>query len=344
MLKLSNPTRPTTLDELLESPLVTRLGALDITSRKILAGKLKGERRSKRRGESVEFADHRPYVVGDDLRHIDWNIFGRLDRLFLKLFLEEEDLSLHVVMDASGSHDAGAPSKFVLMQKLAVGLGYVGLANLHRVNAWMIGGEAVAATRGREGAGLEGAGEGESAGAVAAGGAATEQAKAPPRVLTALRDLRGKRRLNDLGRFVLQTAPGGAANFTEACKRIALSRRGKGVMVVLSDFFIKEGYEAGLRLLSGRGYDLFAVQVLAPQEIKPEIGGDLRLKDCEDGDVAEVTITAPLLKKYVETLEAYNNLLREFCARREIMHMTVSSDAAVDTLILDHLRRRGLVA
>src|SRR6187399_58242 len=97
---------------LLDPTFMARLDQLDIVSRKILAGKLKGERRSKRRGQSVEFADYRNYVIGDDLRFIDWNIYGRLDRLFLKLFLEEEDLSLHIVIDASGSGDAGTPSKF----------------------------------------------------------------------------------------------------------------------------------------------------------------------------------------------------------------------------------------
>ncbi|MEN1706241.1 MAG: DUF58 domain-containing protein, partial [Planctomycetota bacterium] len=101
MIRTPSPTRPSSLEDLLPADLIARLDRLDITSRKVLTGKLKGERRSKKRGESVEFADHRPYVVGDDLRHIDWNIFGRLDRLFLKLVLEEEDLSLHLVIDAS---------------------------------------------------------------------------------------------------------------------------------------------------------------------------------------------------------------------------------------------------
>src|SRR3982751_5764879 len=107
MLRTQSPTRPKSLEDLLDPPLIAKISRLDYTSKKIFAGKLKGERRSKRRGESVEFADHRPYVYGDDLRHIDWNIFGRLDKLFLKLFLEEEGLSLHIVIDCSASSDAG---------------------------------------------------------------------------------------------------------------------------------------------------------------------------------------------------------------------------------------------
>lgn len=310
MQKLESPTRPNKLEDLLDSRLVARLSQLDITSRKLLSGKLKGERRSKRRGQSVEFADHRPYVAGDDLRHIDWNIFGRLDRLFLKLFLEEEDLSMHIVIDCSASLDCGNPSKFLLMQKLACAMGYVSLANLHRLTVTAIGGV---------------------------------DASDQPQLLSAVRDLRGRRRLNDLARFITQLRPGGSAPFTDACKRIAITRRGKGVMLILSDFLIKEGYDGGLRLLLGGGYDVYAIQVLSPQEIEPDIGGDLRLKDAEDGDLAEVTITAPLLKKYKQTLAAYCARLKEFCAAREITLQTVPSSTPVDVLILDYLRRKGLL-
>jgi hypothetical protein len=118
-------------------------------------------------------------------------------------------------------------------------------------------------------------------------------------------------------------------------------------MLVLSDFFIKEGYEAGLRLLVGRGYDVMCMQVLSPQEVDPTgpegLAGDLRLKDVEDGDLAEVTISAPLLKRYKANLAAYCDQLRDFCARREMNLLTVRSDTPLDTLILDYLRKRGVV-
>lgn len=323
---------PEGIEDLLAPDLMVRLGQLDVSSRKIFSGKLKGERRSKKRGESVEFADHRPYVVGDDLRHIDWNLFGRLDRLFLKLFLEEEDLSLHLVVDASASTDTGEPGKFLFVQRLATALAYIGLVNLNRVQVTMIGGTSSP----REGAG-GGLGDGDGADSGSAGPAPS------PSVLSTIRDLRGRRRLQDVVRFVCSTEPAGSARFTEAAKRIALARRGKGVMVLLSDFFFKEGYESGLRMLVGHGYDLFVLQVLSPQEVEPAIGGDLRLKDIEDGDTAEVTISAPLLKRYKANLTAYVNRLHEFCAGRDIVHMMVTSDTPVDTLVLDYLRRRGLL-
>lgn len=318
MQRTANIKRPKALDELIEPSLMSRLSQLDISSRKIFSGKLKGERRSKKRGESVEFADHRSYVTGDDIRHIDWNLFARLDQLFLKLFLEEEDLSLHVVLDCSASHDCGEPNKFLFMQKLAMALSYIGLVNLNRVGLSAIGGLT---------------GDGKEATPAAAANAG----------LTTIRDLRGRRRVQDIAQFLCSLEPTGSVSFTEACKRIALTRRGKGVMIVLSDFFIKEGYETGLRLLVGHGYDLFAIQVLSPEEVEPKITGDLRLKDVEDAELAEVTISAPLLKRYKANLTAYCDQLHKFCARRDIVHMIVKSDTPVDTFVLDYLRKRGLL-
>jgi uncharacterized protein (DUF58 family) len=319
MLRTENPKRPASLDELLDSKLIARVSQLDITSKKIFAGKLKGERRSKKRGESVEFADHRPYVSGDDLRHIDWNIFGRLDRLFLKLFLEEEDLCLHVVIDCSASHDCGVPNKFLFMQQVAMSLGYIGLVNLNRVAMTAIGTPPPTMS-----------------------GSAVEDL-ASTGVLSAIRDLRGRRRTQEMASWLCSLRPDGGSSFTEACKRIALSRRGKGVMLVLSDFFVKEGYEDGLRLLTGRGYDVFCLQVLSPQEIEPDIAGDLRLRDVEDGDSAEVTISAGLLKRYKANLAAYCEQLRTFCGQRNMTLLTVRSDTPIDVLLLDYLRRRGVL-
>jgi len=316
MLKSDTPSRPRGLEDLLDPDLVSRLGQLDLASRRVFTGRLKGERRSKKRGESVEFADHRPYVVGDDLRFIDWNIYGRLDRLFLKLFLEEEDLSLHIVVDCSASMGCGEPEKFAYAQRLAAALAYIGMVNLNRVTLSAVG--APAPDPDEHGAGA-------------------------PALRSALRNLRGRGRAAEMGAWLCGLEPDGVSRFDEACRRIALSRQGKGVMVLLSDFFFKEGYEQGLRMLVGRGYDLFCVQTLAPQEVEPELGGDLRLKDIEDADIAEVTISAPLLKRYKENLAAYCEQWRRFCARRDILTLTIRTDTPVETVVLDYLRTRGLL-
>lgn len=299
--------RPTRVDELIDSSLMSRLDQLDIVSRKIFLGKLQGERRSRKRGTSVEFADYRSYVPGDDLRYIDWNVYGRLDVLFLKLFLEEEDLSLYLVIDTSKSMDYGQPDKLIFAQRLAVALGYIGLVNYNRVTLISFG-EGV---RGR------------------------------------LPNLRGRRRTQEMGQWVLDLRPEGTTDFEAAMKAIALSRQGRGVMVLLSDFLYKSGYEKGLNYLQGGGFDTFVLQVLSPQETDPggtgAITGDLKLRDMEDENVAEVTVSSALLKRYKENLTAYCNRLRDYCVRRSMIHMTLRSDMSMETLIMEYFRKRGLL-
>ena len=303
---VSTQPRPRRVDDLIDGQLMSRLDQLDVMSRKIFAGKLQGERRSKKRGVSVEFADYRHYTHGDDLRFVDWNIYARLDKLFLKMFLEEEDLSLILAIDSSASMDWGNPNKFLFSQRLAMALGYVGLVNHNRVTVCTF----------NEGG------------------------------VQRLGNLRGRRRTQEMGAWLLKQQPGGAGGFNDAMRTIALARQGKGVMVILSDFLYKEGYEKGLRYLSGGGYDTFCMQVLAPEEVDPGkhgLTGDLRLTDLEDEDVAEITVSGALLKRYKENLNAYCGRLREFCVRRGMMHVTIDSGIDMATLLMDYLRKRGLL-
>jgi len=298
--------RPTRIDELIDGTLMSKLDQVDVMSRKIFAGKLQGERRSKKRGISVEFADYRHYVHGDDLRFVDWNIYARLDKLFLKLFLEEEDLSLVLVLDASASMNWGNPGKFMFVQQLAMALGYIGLTNQNRVTLYAFNDEGV----------------------------------------SRLPSLRGRRRTREMGSWLLDLEPRGASDYPEAMRQIALGRQGKGVMVILSDFMFKEGYEKGLRYLAGGGYDTYCLQVLSPEEVDPArhgLAGDLKLTDIEDQDTAEVTISAALLKRYKENLNGYCGKLRDFCIRRGIMHVTLDTSLDLTTVLLDYLRKRGLL-
>ncbi len=303
---VTTESKPERVDQLLDSELMAKLDQVDIMSRKIFAGKLQGERRSKKRGISVEFADYRHYTHGDDLRFVDWNIYARLDKLFLKMFLEEEDLSLVIAVDTSASMDWGNPGKFVFCQRLAMALGYIGLVNHNRVSIFGFSGEGV----------------------------------------LPLPNLRGSRRTREMGKWLLDLEVGGPGGFDTAMRSIALGRQGKGVMVILSDFMFKEGYEKGLRYLAGGGYDTFCLQVLSPEEIDPSkhgLAGDLRMTDIEDEDVADVTVSAALLKRYKDNLNAYCGALREFCVRRGMMHMTIDTATDMSTLLMDYLRKRGLL-
>jgi uncharacterized protein (DUF58 family) len=298
---------PKKLDDLLDSRLMAKLDAIDVVSRKIFAGKLQGERRSKRRGQSIEFADFRPYVHGDDLRFVDWNIYGRLDKLFLKMFLEEEDLSLIIALDTSASMRVGNPDAFDYARRLAMALAYVGLVNQHRVSL-----------------------VGFSAGKM-------ERAS----------NLRGRRKAADVARWLLDREPEGTSGFEEAMRLVGTTRMGRGVMITLSDFLFPEGFEKGLAMVAGRGYDLYALQVLAPQVVDPTreggVNGDLLLVDSETGTEVEITVTPELLRIYRDRLDRLCGSLRNYCTRRDIIHMVVETSTPVDTLMLEFLRKRGLL-
>jgi uncharacterized protein (DUF58 family) len=293
----------TNATDLLPPELIARLDRLDVVSRKILSGKMRGERRSKRRGQSVEFADFRNYVPGDDLRFIDWNIYARLDKLFLKVFLEEEDLALYILIDTSRSSSFGNPQKLLFMKRVAATLGYIGLVNYNRVSVAAVNDQIVAET-----------------------GA-----------------MRGRRKVSDLIAFLEPLNAAGATDLGQAFKRFRLSAKGRGVCVVLSDFLDKRGIESSLRYLAGTRFDLVCMQVLAPQELKPFLQGDLRLEDVEDADYAEVSITQPLLSKYTRNLNAYCMYVNQYVSRRGGVYLLCGSDADIDSIVISYLRKRRLL-
>jgi len=288
---------------LLDPDFMHRLEQLEITSRKIFASRQKGDRRSKRKGESSEFADYRNYVSGDDLRHIDWNIYARLDRLFLKLFLEEEDLNVSILLDVSKSMAEGKPDKSLFAKRVAAAMSYIALCNHNRVNLYAYR-DAVA---------------GQLAG------------------------LRGRRTMSRVVQFLETATVEGGSRFTVAAKAFALRHTQKGIVLVLSDFLDKSGVQDGLRYLFGRSLDIYLIQVLSPQELNPDLAGDLRLVDCEDEETAEITVSKPLIDKYKANLEAHCQAIRDYCTQRGASYLRVSSDSAFETLVVTHLRQRGLL-
>ena len=294
--------RPVT-STLLSPELLARLEKMELVSRKIFRGRMKGERRSPRKGQSVEFADFRNYVPGDDLRFVDWNTYARLERLFLKMFLEEEDLHFYALIDASSSMDFGEPTKLKFAAQLAAALGFVGLVRGDRVKIETVG---------------------ESA---------RESAPA----------FRGRRSLWRMLDRLGQIQPGQTVSLAEGVKSFCLRNSGKGIVVLISDLMDKAGYEPALRYLVSREMDVYVVHVLSPEELDPDIQGDLRLVDCEDGDVAEITVTGPLMKRYQQTLAAFIESAREFCTRRGMTYLLARSEVPVEQLVTGYLATRGLV-
>ncbi len=288
---------------LLSPQLMSQLERLELVSRKIFRGRMKGERKSQRKGQSVEFSDFRNYVPGDDLRFIDWNLYARLDRLFLKLFLEEEDLHFFTLIDASASMDFGEPSKLAFAKQLAAALGFIGLCRADRVKIEALGGS-----------------------------------RARPAPV-----LRGRKSLWRMLEYLDGIRPELNVPLADGIRDFCLRNTGKGIVVLISDLMDKNGYEAALRWLIAQRIDVYVIHVLSPAELKPDLQGDLKLVDCEDRDVTELTISRPLLDRYEKTLAAFVNGAREFCARRGVSYVMASSQTPVEDLVATYLRKRGLV-
>ncbi|MEK6798550.1 MAG: DUF58 domain-containing protein [Planctomycetota bacterium] len=290
-------------DNLLDPEFMRKLDQLALTSRKIFAGKLRGERLTKRRGESVEFADYRNYVAGDDLRFLDWNIFARLERLFIKLFLQEEDLHVSILLDVSKSMNWGEPDKGLFARRVAAAIAYIALINFDRLSLYTY-----------------------------ADG-----------LVDQLCGVRGRRWMFKVMAFLQNLTYNGASNLSLAAKQFAIRHPQPGIVLVVGDFYEKAGYEPGLRYLLGRRYDVYVLQTLSPDELDPQLAGDLRLTDVEDADAAEVTVTRALLNRYRQTLRAYCEELKEYCSRRGVNYLFTTTEVPFDQIVLSYFRQRGLI-
>lgn len=295
---------PTVTDSKLLSPeLLAQLERLELVTRKVFRGRMKGERRSKRKGQSVEFADFRNYVAGDDLRQLDWNLYARLEKLIIKLFLEEEDLHFYALVDASMSMDFGEPTKLDYAKQLAAALGFIGLIRADRVRIETLG---------------QGPGE-----------------RGPV--------LRGRHSVWRMLQHVESFQPDETQTLAQGVKNFCLRNPGRGVVIFITDLMDKAGYETALRYFVSHQLDCYVIQVLSQEELRPDVTGDLKLVDCEDADEAEITVSAPLLSRYQQTLNSFVKGAQEFCSRRGIHYLLANNQMPVEELVAQQLRRRGLV-
>ncbi len=292
-----------TARQLFDEAFLRRLERLSIVSRRVTFGLGKGERRSPRKGSGVEFRDYRPYVTGDDLRYVDWNIYSRLDRLVLKLFVEEEDLCVHLLLDTSASMAFGRPPKLDYALKAAGALSYIGLANLERV--------AVA---------LFGSG-----------------------VATSLRPRRGRGQILPLLDFLAAVQPDGRTDLKASLEEYAIKASVPGVAVVISDLLDPDGYQAGLTALRRRRFEVFLLHLVAEEELHPDLFGDLRLLDAEGGPAREMTVDGPALAAYHDRLHGFFADVERFCLQQRIDYVRCSTAVPFDDLILRHLRHGGFV-
>ncbi len=283
----------------------------------------RGERRSRARGQSVEFADYRTYVPGDDFRYLDWNLYGRLDRLFLKLYEEERELPVRIFLDASESMAFGEPRKFDFARQIAAAVGYVALCGFDRISVLPFPDPPARAPLSAPMSPPETSSPSASQEAAARG---------------ALRLVRGKRAAMEFFRNLSALQAAGTASLNTALRRGALEARQPGAAIVLSDFLDPDGYETGLSTLVARGFQVSVVQILAPEEVAPTTYADLRLVDAETGSLQEVSFGRFRLKAYQQTVANFVQRLREYCTGRGINFFSVTSDANLSDLLLKQLR------
>ncbi len=306
---------------LLTPELLRRLEQFQLLAKRHAKSSIRGERRSKARGQSVEFADYRNYVVGDDLRYLDWNLYGRLDRLFLKLYEEERELPVTLFLDGSESMGFGEPSKFDFARQVAAAIGYVALCGFDRVSVRVFPNH-----RGRDAP-------------PQAGESSNRQSSVDAmKALGALKSVRGRKSSMMFLTNLAMLVPGGRADFNESLKRGAMEASHGGVAVVLSDFLDEGGYEEGLKSLVSRGFQVSAVQILSPEELSPTSYGDLRLVDSETGHSEEVTFGRHRLEVYTRVVREHVERLRQHCRARGIQFFQCSSNGRLEDLLLKRLR------
>lgn len=280
-----------------------RLEALAIASRRLVSGRTRAERRSKKTGSGIEFADHREYAPGDDFRHLDWKLYGRSERLLLKLFQEEEDLSVYVLLDTSASMEFGTPSKLTYGKRIAAALAYVALSSLDRVSVLtfsdVIG------------------------------------ARLPP--------TRGKSRIFKVFDFLRAAPPEGSTGIEAAMRAFGAQHKRRGVAIVISDLYDPAGFERGIDALRYARFEPFVIQLVDPGEARPPLHGDVRLVDRETGEVREVTVTPRVLERYAAAHAAYLQGIASYCAQKQVPHVTIETSTPWDEAVLTVLRRGGLV-
>ena len=291
-----------TRTELLTPQFLEQLERMSLLARRPMRGWATGERRSRRSGHSVEFLDYRAYGIGDDLRYVDWNIFARTDRMHVKLFVDDEDLCMHLLVDASASMNWGTPAKLHWATQLAAALGFIGLTSHERVG--------VAVLRERVADGW------------------------PP--------VRGRSQVTPLLDFLTRLEGGGTTNLNQALVGYAERARGPGLVVLLSDLLDPAGYESGLRALLERGFDVHVIHVLSPDEMEPALDGEVRLIDQETGETLEVSLDGAALRDYKQRLQQFLDAAESFCKAHEVVYHRSTTEVTMQDAVYGMLRGRLL--
>lgn len=293
--------RAAQLTPLLPNDVLSRLERLRLSASKRFVAKAHGEHVSGRGGTSVEFSDYRDYAAGDDMRFVDWNIFARLNRPYLKLFQREEEMNVVVLVDASSS--MLFEGKLDRAKELAAGLGVVGLLGAERVSLGVFNAKNSAVSK--------------------------------------LGPCTGRANMLKLFRFLEGVEGGGDAPVEHGIERFLRQHTGRGVAVLLSDFLTYGDLKRAMNLLFGSGLEVYAVQILGPEERDPTLAGDVRLVDTETGDTLDVSSASDLLDIYQEYRAGFQSRLESLARARGGLFASVGSDDSLRWILFDLFRRKG---
>jgi uncharacterized protein (DUF58 family) len=289
--------------DLFDDEFQRKLEYLALVSRRVFAGRMRAERRTKKSGSGIEFADHRDYQPGDDFRYLDWKVYQRFDKLLVRLFEEEEDLAVYFVLDQSGSMGFGAGKKFGYAKKLTAALAYVALANLDRV--------------------------------CIVSGAEKLEERMP--------DTRGKARIFKVFRFLRELPPSGKTGLKATLRAFVAQHKRRGLVVLVSDFYDPAGFEDAVNVLRYNKFDPLVIHVTDASERTVDVSGDVKLYDCETGEEREVTVTAGVLKKYAQAYDEHRESVERFCKSRTIPYVNADVTIPFDELILRVFRKGGFL-
>jgi uncharacterized protein (DUF58 family) len=290
-------------ESLFDDEFQRKLEMLAIVSRRVFSGRMRAERRSKKKGSGVEFADHRDYVAGDDFRYVDWNVYQRFGRLLVRLYEEEEDLGIYFLVDCSSSMTFGGQKKFDQARRLCAALAYVGLANLDRVTI----------------VGLS------------------------DKVVSRMPSTRGKGRIFKVFDFLSGLEASGLTDLGDALTTFVAQHKRRGLAVLISDLYDPKGFEAGINVLRFNKFEPYVLNVFDHKDGEPDLKGDLRIYDCETGEEREVTVTPAVLKRMQRALEEYRAGVERFCTSRQVPYFSADVSEPFEEQVLDLFRRGGFL-
>ena len=288
---------------MLSSDFLNKLDQLRIKSQKPFRGKYRGERRSQNRGTGLEFTDYRRYEPEDDLRHLDWNVYARLEKPFIKLFQADEELSVSILIDTSQSMSFGEPSKLEYAKQIATALGYITLANTDRISLYTLS----------------------------------------DRLSSVLPSTYGKSHYTRIEKALFPIETGGTTQLNECLTHLSVYQPKVGVVVILSDFLDSNGYREGINSLLGRDYTVSLIHIQSPEEIELLPQGEWQLEDAETGETKEITINDETLQHFRGKMNTFRSTLQNFCKQKGINYINLSTEMGIESVILDDLQRIGII-